>query len=423
MTVWKNLAALMRQSPEAVGVNRLPARATLFPFENEQTARKVKKEYSPLVMPLDGQWRFKYTNSPDTIPDCYMERTYDDHAWMPIAVPGCWTMQGYDRPHYTNKRMPFEFFPPQVPAENPTGIYRRNFVLPEAWKGRRTVIHFDGAASLFFLFVNGNMAGAAKDSCTATEFDLTSYVDVGENQITVIVVKWSDASYIEDQDQWWRAGIFRSVYLYNTSHEFIADVFAVAELDENYGNGILRLTVTAGVRPESRYDWKFRCRLYDKNGRKTFGPETVVIDGGGNGRINYKHNDPGEMKGYGTFEIDSPEPWNAETPNLYILTVELLSPAGEIVDITAVRVGFRRYEIKNRELLINGQPVLIKGVNRHEHDPVTGPVVSETLMRKDIETMKRFNFNAIRTSHYPDAPEFYDLCDEYGMYVLDEANL
>ena len=423
MTEYNNLGALIRQSPEVVGINRLPARSTLFPFEDERSARKLKKEYSSLTMPLDGQWRFSYTVSPDNIPGNYTNKDFNDKAWDIIEVPGCWTMQGYDRPHYTNVQMPFDNLPPEVPEDNPTGVYRRNFILPEGWETRRTVIHFDGVESLFYLFVNGRIVGAGKDSRTATEFDLTGYVNAGENQITVVVVKWSDTTFIEDQDHWWMAGIFRSVYLYNTAKEFIADVFAVAELDEKCENGMLSLTVTASVLPESRCDWKFRCRLYNKTGRKVFGPEITEIDGGIPYEVHSKHHDPARMKGYNNFEIALPEQWNSETPNLYTLTVELLSPDGKIADTTAVRVGFRRYEIKNRELLINGKPVLIKGVNRHDHDDVSGKTISVEMMRKDIETMKRFNFNAIRTSHYPNAPEFYDLCDEYGMYVLDEANL
>ncbi len=423
MAEWKDLGALMRQSPEAVGVNRLPARSTLFPFDNERSARKVKKEHSLLVMPLDGQWRFSYTTSPDDIPGDYSGVDLDDKTWDMIEVPGCWTMQGYDRPHYTNVQMPFPNLPPEVPEDNPTGVYRRSFILPEGWEKRRTVIHFDGVESLFYLFVNGKIIGAGKDSRTATEFDLTGCVKAGENQITVVVVKWSDASFIEDQDYWWTAGIYRSVYLYNTAKEFIGDVFAVAELDEKCENAMLGLTVTASVLPESRRNWKFRCRLYNKAGKKVFGPETVEIDGSIYDEASYKHADPARMKGYKNFEIISPEQWNAETPNLYTLTVELLSPDGEIAGVTGVRVGFRRYEIKKRELLINGKPVLIKGVNRHDHDDIKGKTVPVEMMRKDIETMKRFNFNAVRTSHYPNAPEFYDLCDEYGMYVLDETNL
>lgn len=423
MTEWKNLGTLIRQSPEAVGINRLPARSTLFPFENEKSARKVKKEHSPLVMPLDGQWRFNYTTRPDDIPDDYTNGDFDDKAWDMIEVPGNWTMQGYDRPHYTNVQMPFGNLPPEVPEENPTGVYRRSFILPDGWEKRRTVIHFDGVESLFYLFVNGIVVGAGKDSRTATEFDLTKYLKVGENQITVIVVKWSDATFIEDQDHWWSPGIFRSVYLYNTAAEFIADLFAVAELDEKCENGMLRLAVTASVLPENKFHWKFRCRLYDKAGKKAFGPEIVKIDGIIPDEFHYTYSDPAAMKVHKDFKIASPAQWNAESPDLYTLTVELLSPEGEVVDTTSVRVGFRRYEIKNRELLINGKAVLLKGVNRHDHDDVKGKSVSVKMMRKDIETMKRFNFNAIRTCHYPNAPEFYDLCDEYGMYVLDETNL
>lgn len=415
---------LIWESPDCPGIHRLPPRATIFPFSNEQTARKVKKEFSPWVISLNGEWKFKYITTPENPPENFSSPELKDKSWDNIVVPGCWQMQGYDYPHYTNVQMPWPNLPPEVPGKNPTGIYRRNFTIPENWVPRRTVLHFDGVEGLFFVYVNGKPAGANKDSRTATEFDITSLLVNGKNQLTVMVVKWSDSSFLEDQDHWWMSGIFRNVYLCNTGREFVGDVFASSTLDEKCQDGVLKLTLSAGFPAKPEKGWKFSCKLYSPAGKsvleKPLEQEIGVQTDGGWYMLT---NDPGRMKVLIRTVIPAPVQWNAENPALYTLTVSLVNPAGKTVESTACKLGFRRVEVKDRELLINGKPVLIKGVNRHDHDDLHGKTVPHEMLVKDLETMKRFNFNAIRTCHYPNAPEFYDLCDEYGMYVIDETNL
>ena len=410
------------QSPECVGLNRLPARANLFNFSDEKSARKVGKKFSPWVTKLTGTWKFRYTTKPEQLEqDCVSPAT-DDRDWDDITVPGCFNMQGYDKPHYTNAQMPWDNLPPNVPAENPTGVYRRSFEFAPEWKNRRTLIHFDGVESVFWVYVNGREVGYAKDTRTATEFDISAFLKDGENQLTVIVVKWSDASFIEDQDHWWMAGIFRDVYLRSVPENTISDLFVLASLDDKYENGRLNLKLHSYLTVPCK-NWKYRCRLYDALGQPVF-TAPVEVDTKGKPRSWYPiSTDPRRTKGETTIEVPAPEKWSAESPYLYTLTVELLDPDGKVADATGLKVGFRNIEIKNRELLINGRPVLINGVNRHDHDDTHGKTVSVELMKRDLKLMKKFNFNAIRTSHYPNAPEFYDLCDEYGFYVIDEANL
>ncbi len=410
------------QSPECVSLNRLPARASLFNFSDEVSARKIGKEFSPWVQKLAGNWKFHYTRSPEKLDKDCVDPATDDNNWDDIVVPGCFNMQGYGKPHYTNVQMPWDNLPPNVPEENPAGVYRRTFELDGNWSKRQTILHFDGVESVFWAYVNGREVGYAKDTRTSSEFDISAFLKDGENQLTVIVVKWSDASFIEDQDHWWMAGIYRDVYLRSLPRNSISDLFATASLDDEYKNGLLNLKL-CGCFIDSGEDWKYHCRLYDAAGKTVF-DEPVEMNVKGKPGFWYPcSSDPRRTKGEITIDVPAPEKWSAEAPYLYTLTVTLVDPDGKVVDATGIKVGFRNIEIKNRELLINGQAVLINGVNRHDHDDVHGKTVSVELMRRDLDLMKQFNFNAIRTSHYPNAPEFYDLCDEYGFYVIDEANI
>jgi beta-galactosidase len=410
------------QSPECTGLNRLPARTNLFNFSDEESARKVFKDFSPWVEDLNGKWKFHYTVSPEKLGTEYVSPDTDDSAWDEINVPGCFTMQGYGKPHYTNVRMPWPELPPTVPEENPTGVYRRSFTLDANWRERRTILHFDGVESAFWVYVNGREVGYGKDSRTSTEFDISSFLQDGQNHLTVIVLRWSDASFLEAQDHWWMAGIYRNVYLRSEPRNSISDLFVIAGLDEKYENGRLEIKFHSSFADPSE-GWKLLCRLYDPEGKTVF---DSPVETDAQGPIVHWYpisQDPHRTKNHLTLEVSSPRKWSAESPYLYTLTVSLVDPDGKVSDVTGTEVGFRTVEIKERELLINGQAVLIKGVNRHDHDDVHGKTVSMELMKKDLTLMKQFNFNAIRTSHYPNAPEFYDLCDEYGFYVIDEANL
>jgi beta-galactosidase len=351
------------QNPELTSLNRLPPRATL---QRNPSLRRS----------LDGDWEFRLVARPEDAPRALgLQR-----GWDTVPVPGLWTMQGYDIPQYTNVVMPFSNPPPFVPEENPTGIYRRSFTLPRDWGGRRVRLHFGGVEGVLHVLLNGSPVGLSKDSRTPAEFDVTDLVRRrGPNELVAVVVRWSDASFIEDQDQWWHAGISREVAL--CADDPIADVFVRADAD-----GLL----TVGA------EGRFEATLLDPRGR------TVLAE---------RFRDTLEAR------IRSPRLWSAEEPALYTLVV------GDGDETVSCRVGFRTVEIGDRRLLVNGEPILVRGVNRHEHDDTHGRVISRELMETDARLMKQFNVNAVRSSHYPDDPYWLELCDRYGLYVVDEANI
>lgn len=402
-------------SPDHLGSRRLPARATFFHFDDVESARQVKQQYSPYNFDLNGTWQFRYTTEPEKLS---LEAPEAD--WVEVRVPDCWVMRGYDHPHYTNVQMPFAEFPPEVPAVNPAGVYRRTFELSAQWMQRRTVIHFEGAESYYILFVNGVRAGDSKESRGVTEFDITPFVKEGTNEVTVAVIKWSDATFIEDQDHWYLPGLSRSVYLTSLPLSSISDVFAKTTLAADLSTGILELEAFCGFTGKIPEKFTVSASLFAPDGglvlRENLENNNVF------GMFGNSH-DPARIRRMSRVEIPGVRPWSAETPDLYTLCVELKDEEGKVTDVTGIRVGFRRFEIRSREFLVNGKPVLIHGVNRHEHHPEYGKAVPYETLKLDIITMKRFNINAVRTSHYPAAPELYDLCDEYGLYVIDEANL
>ena len=399
---------------------------------------------------LDGRWRFQL-----------LEHAGDEpgETWAEVDVPGCWTMQGFDDlPHYTNVAMPFDQAPPQVPERNPTGVYEREFDLPEAWVGRRVVLHVGAAESVLIAHVNGRDIGISKDSHLAAEFDLTGVVRPGANVVRLRVVKWSDASYVEDQDQWWHGGITRSVYLYATGQVYLGDIRAIAGLTGDLATGTLDLQVDVGFAGEPERGWSVEARLAGVDA--PLRAEVPVGDHGAEG-----HESRADLAAPHVYrqalvsrraagspltdtereevwpalyaqqvlppdgrvdlhvEVPHVEAWSPETPRLHPLTVALRSPEGDVVEEAALRIGFRRVEVRGLELLLNGRPVLLRGINRHDFDRNTGRVVSEQDMRADVVQMKRFGFNALRTSHYPNDPALLDLCDEYGLYVIAEADI
>ncbi len=419
--MWNNLTSNNKPwtKPELPGLNMLPPRATLYPYPDLESAFRGHYQQSSFFKSLNGDWKFMLADRPESAPEDFFSPGLNDSKWDKIPVPSNWTMEGYDKPHYTNVQMPFDNLPPNVPEENPTGLYRLEFDVPKAWLKRRTVLHFDGVESAFFVYVNGTQVGMAKDCRTAAEFDITAQLKSGKNVLAVMVIRWSDGSFLEDQDHWWMAGIYRDVYLYNTDKAYIKDVFAAGTLDDNFENGSLDLLMTPGFSDDDTEGWKFAIQLYDARGKAVLAnnieedaPSNKLFANGNSGH-------PLKL----SLPVSHPNHWTAETPYLYTLTVSMINPEGKLVEATSCKIGFRKFEIKNKELLINGKAVLIKGVNRHDHDDRKGKTISEELMRKDIELMKQFNFNAIRTCHYPNHPRFYELCDEYGMYVIDEANI
>ncbi|MGE5221115.1 MAG: glycoside hydrolase family 2 TIM barrel-domain containing protein [Omnitrophica WOR_2 bacterium] len=398
------------EMPQLTSLNRLPPRATLIPYASIQQALSLERESSPWFQSLNGEWNFKIKTRPE-------EATWaelDSGGWSPIQVPGNWTMQGFGKPQYTNVVMPFPQAPPHVPEANPTGIYRQEFSIPETWQGRRVVLHFGGCEGVLYVYVNRLPAGLSKDARTPSEFDISDLVrQDGPNELVAVVVQWSDASFVEDQDHWWQAGIQREVYLYSTGRPHIQDVYAVGDLDDEYKNGILRMICKIGYTGES-YNDTVEAQLYDPQGQPVFAqpfsacwnPNKPLIP-----RTELSCEQP----------VENPRLWSAEIPALYRLVVTLKTSQGE--EYTACQVGFRKIEIRDRQLLINGRTVMFKGMDYHDHHDTTGKAISRETMEADIRLMKRFNVNGVRTSHYPKDPYWLDLCDRYGLYVIDEANI
>jgi beta-galactosidase len=405
-------------APECASINRVPMRATLYPFPSAQTARSVDRERTPWFQLLNGQWQFKAVDRPENVALADVAMDCDRSKWDSVEVPGNWTLQGYGGPQYTNVQMPFPDEPPFVPEDNLTGIYAKEFSVPADWEGRRVVIHLGGAESVLYVYVNGHAAGLSKDSRLPSEFDISRSVIFGQkNLVVAVVVKWSDASFIEDQDQWWMGGLHREVYVYSTAPVHIADLFAVGNLKKNYVDGRLQLKVKIGFPRQPEEGWLVEAQLFDPKGKAIFKrPLQSTVPAGDPfawPRLQAEFNEP----------VKKPLLWSAELPHLYTVVVTLKSPEDKIIESTATRVGFRSVEVKDRMLLVNGKRVLIKGVNRHDHHDTKGKALDRETMRLDAVTMKRFNFNAVRTSHYPNDPYWLDLCDELGLYVIDEANL
>jgi len=401
--------------PELVEINRLPMRPELTPYPSARAALARNPDRSPWRLSLDGPWRFALHPSPQAALDA-LEAKPKAAELARIEVPGNWMTQGHGRPHYTNIAMPFENRPPGVPAENPTGLYLRRFDLPESWAGRRVTVRFGGAESVLLVYLNGQFVGLSKDSRLPAEFDLSPFLRPKRNELAAVVVQWSDASYLEDQDHWWMAGLHRGVALHAYGDAFIEDLFAAPELDASLARGSLRLRAKLGFRSDpGDATYRLEAQLYG-NGNRPVWKRPLSIDVSGSYRKNC-------YTAEGDRAVPRPKLWSAETPDLYTLVATLKDPAGKTAESVSLRVGFRRVEIRDRQLLVNGQAPLIKGVNRHDHDPKTGKHVTRERMLEDIRLLKRHNFNAIRTSHYPNDTLWYELCDEYGLYVWDEANL
>ncbi len=403
------------ENPSLQAIHRLPMHASGFPYPDEASARTRQPSNSPWVCSLDGKWRFHLAANPLQLPPQFEQPDFDDSAWNGIEVPGNWTMQGYDRPIYCNIQMPIPLDPPRVPREeNPTGLYRRTFDLPAAWEGGRVILRFDGVESAFYVWVNGQRVGFSKDSRLPAEFDITEQVQPGRNQLAVQVIRWSDGSYLEDQDHWRMAGIYRSVWLYRLPALHLWDVFARPLLQEDYRNAVLEVDATLGGAWQHAEGSRVEMQLFDPLGQPVFhGYQSVEFRPAPERIPRVRLNRA----------VAQPLLWSAETPHLYTLVVRLVDPQGAVVQYFACRIGFRRVEVRDRQFLINGRAVRIRGVNRHEHDPRRGKTLSLESMIEDIRLMKQNNINAVRTSHYPNDERWYDLCDEYGLYVWDEANI
>ena len=415
---------LLRRSfelPECVGVGRLPARSPLLPYPDAASARRGGPAATPWHLSLDGTWRFELAPSPGDVPERFAEPGFDDAAWGPIEVPGSWALQGHDRPHYTNVVMPFAAEPPRVPEKNPTGLYRTRFALPDAFEGRRVVLHVGAAESVLYAYVNGRAVGLSKGSRLPAEFDVTEAVRPGENVLAAAVVRWSDASYVEDQDHWWLPGLHRGVHLYATDATYLADVQLTAGLADDLATGTLAARVEVGFAGAPEPGWRVGVFVETLEGRPLAhapleAEVPIYLRGNPFEEMVSAHGFAGSTVAFDA-RFPRVRPWSSERPDLYRVLVELRDPAGRVREVAAQRVGFRRVEVAKGALLVNGRRVLIRGMNRHEHDERTGKTLSLESMRRDVVLMKRHHVNAVRTSHYPNDPRFYDLCDELGLYV------
>ena len=401
------------ENPRLTSINRLPARSYTFPYPDAESALTGERAASPWVRLLNGTWKFHFANTPAEAPEGFAEEAYDASQWADIPVPCSWQLAGFGRPHYTNVQYPFPVDPPRVPTENPTGSYRREFHVPPEWADRQVSLRFEGVDSAFYVWVNGRQVGFSKGSRIPAEFDVTSFVRPGANSIAVRVYQWSDGSYCEDQDMWWLSGIFRDVYLVAAPRLHLYDIGIQTELDASYADATLRVRAQLQNRtPQDVGDCRIDSRLLDAGGARV-AQRSVKATAAANGQAVVEFAIP----------VAKPEKWSAERPYLYTLLLTLKSPQGEVLEVVPIRVGFRRVEIKDGYLLVNGVAIKFKGVNRHEHHPDLGRAVPLDTMIQDLLLMKRHNVNAIRTSHYPDDPRFYDLCDHYGLYVIDECDL
>ncbi|MDC7684582.1 glycoside hydrolase family 2 TIM barrel-domain containing protein [Asticcacaulis sp. BYS171W] len=396
------------EQPEVVAVNREPMKATFFNYERRDLALKGDMAASRYYRSLDGTWDFKFSKGTENRPKDFYIPGADLTGWDKIAVPGMIQAQGggkFGLPEFYNIKYPFPMNEPFIPHDMiEVGSYKRDFDVPADWNGREVFLHIGAAGAAYYIWVNGEKVGYSEDSKLPSEFDLTKFVKAGKNSIAIEIYRYADGSYLEDQDFWRLSGIERSVYVYAEPKTRLRDYTVTAGLDKTYTDGVFALEADlAGAKGAA----SVTATVYDG--------ETAVLTATGKAATGKPAKLTGTIKGV--------KPWSAEAPNLYRLVIEVKDAKGNLISATARKIGFRTVEIRNGEVQVNGKRVMIKGVNRHEHDPITYRVMSEETMRKDIELMKQANVNAVRTSHYPNDPRWYDLADEYGLYVYDEANI
>ncbi|MDC7684550.1 glycoside hydrolase family 2 TIM barrel-domain containing protein [Asticcacaulis sp. BYS171W] len=396
------------EQPEVVAVNREPMKATFFNYERRDLALKDDMAASRYYRSLDGTWDFKFSKGTENRPKDFYKTGADLTGWDKIQVPGMIQAQGggkFGLPEFYNIKYPFPMNEPFIPHDMiEVGSYKRDFDVPADWDGRDVFLHIGAAGAAYYIWVNGEKVGYSEDSKLPSEFDLTKFVKAGKNSIAIEIYRYADGSYLEDQDFWRLSGIERSVYVYAESKTRLRDYTVTAGLDKTYTDGTFALEAElAGAKGAA----SVTATVYDG--------ETAVLTATGKAATGKPAKLSGTIKGV--------KPWSAEAPNLYRLVIEVKDAKGNLISATSRRIGFRTVEIRNGEVQVNGHRVMIKGVNRHEHDPITYRVMSEETMRKDIELMKQANVNAVRTSHYPNDPRWYDLADEYGLYVMDEANV
>lgn len=407
------------ENPMVNSINRLPARATSYSYPSEAAAASCDRSKAR-IFSLNGKWRFYFANDIPDAPERFFAENFDVSQWDEIDVPGCLEMQGYGYPIYTNITYPFPIAPPYIKRNNPTGSYLREFTVPEKWNDGRVILHFGGVYSGYYVWVNGQPVGYAEDSCLPSEFDITDHLRKGSNKLAVKVFKWTDGSYVEDADHWRMSGIHREVMLMHRPVVAIEDFGVRTIFDDKIENALLQVRPVIDLAQGGAADgWSVSARLYSPAGERVAQMEIPVAE------ILSEAYPQRDNVYYAMMEalIEKPQQWSTETPALYTLTLSLTDRDKAVVEARSCKVGFRDVKVRGRELLINGVPVKLIGVNRHDFNQRTGKTVSRGDMEEDVRLMKRFNFNSVRTSHYPNDPYFYELCDKYGLYVIDEANL
>lgn len=437
------------ENPAVFNINREDPHASLISFPDEQSALEAVKTKSPDYKSLDGMWSFNWVKTPSERPYWFFKDDYDTRDWKEIEVPSNWQMKGYDQPVYANITYPFWTYedvfnsqgtklnempskpldkgmktpapesviykykkaPPAIPHDwNPVGSYKRTFVIPSGWNNKEIFLHFGAVSSAFYVWVNENMVGYSEDSKTPAEFNITSFLKSGKNTVSVEVYRWSDGSYLEDQDFWRLSGIQRSVYLHARPKTYIRDFFAVGTLDRNYTEGVLKVDVSLKGTVQPDEGFVVDASLYDGS-QKLFTESKDAQLKEKAAKVSFNKN------------ISDVRKWSAEKPNLYSLVLSLKDKSGTILESVSSKVGFRKVEIVNSQLLVNGVAIRLKGVNMHEHNEITGHVIDEATVLKDIRTMKSNNINAMRTCHYPQQELWYEMCDKYGLYLIDEADI
>ena len=437
------------ENPEVFNINREDPYASLISFPDEKSALEAIKANSPNYKSLDGLWKFNWVQSPDQRPFWFFKDDYDTRDWKDIEVPSNWQMKGYDVPVYANITYPFWTYkdvfsspnqkynevpskpkindlktpiavnasnpykkvPPAIPHDwNPVGSYKRNFKVPSDWKNKEVFLHFGAVSSAFYVWVNEQLVGYSQDSKVPAEFNITKYLKGGNNFVAVEVYRWCDGSYLEDQDFWRLSGIQRTVFLHARPKTYIKDFFAVGDLDKNYNEGVLKVDVSLKSTAANDNDFVVDASLYEGTQKLLTESKNVKLEDG-KVLVNFEK------------KIQDVKKWSAEKPNLYSLVISLKDKSGNISESISTKIGFRKVEIINSQLLVNGVAIRLKGVNMHEHNDITGHVIDEATVMKDIRMMKSHNINAMRTCHYPQQEFWYEMCDKYGLYLIDEADI
>lgn len=411
------------ENPEMIGQNKLPAHNTSVSFATEEAAKQIDVKKSDRYQSLNGKWKFAWAPVPEKAPVGFYKNDYNVNGWDDIEVPSNWELQGYGIAIYTNVRYPYPANPPFVPKEdNPTGCYRRDFKIPKTWNGMQVTLHFGGVSSAMYVWVNGQKVGYSQGSRLPAEFDITPYIHKGNNTVAVKVYRWSDGNYMEDQDHWRLSGIHRDVYLAAAPKFQLYDFFVKTKFDHHHNDATLQVHTKVkafGTTPQK--NWTITGQLFDDQGQPML-QKPMEVETAGLIRRPWPQRDKVPFADMSAL-VKNPKKWSAEFPNLYKLVLSLKDEQGKVVEARSSKIGFRDIQIKDGELLVNGKSVLLYGVNRHDHSQTRGKAVTDAEMLKDVQLLKQFNFNAVRTSHYPNNPKWLDLCDEYGIYLIDEANI